>query len=316
MEKFKAIYRGYRDIVLKGRYFGYFLMAKIATYNALGIIGRDSFYKKKFNAIKRCLFSRYHDVIIKSEQTETKSIKISHKIIWIFWWQGVESMPKLCYACYKKLLSTNGKYKIICVSKHNYSEYINIPDYLINKVTNGVFSYTHLSDVIRVMLIAKYGGLWVDATLFFTDEIPEKWFDYDFFSIKNKMENSEYISRNRWSTFIMGSGYSNSPFWKKLESLMLEYTRRENIFIEYMTIDVFMDILFEMKEYNHLLESLPLQNESLHVLRGLLNSPFNLQYMKVLKKDNICFKLTYKMKFLEFKSQLPTFYNKIINDEI
>ena len=38
MEKIKAIYRGYRDIVLKGRYFGYFLMAKIATKNMTKLI--------------------------------------------------------------------------------------------------------------------------------------------------------------------------------------------------------------------------------------------------------------------------------------
>jgi hypothetical protein len=162
------------------------------------------------------------------------------------------------------------------------------------------------------MLLAKYGGLWVDSTLYFTQDIPDEWFDYPFFSIKNKPEGYEYVSRNRWSTFIMGTN-KGCNYFNELAVLMIKYTEVEKVYLEYMTIDFFMDILFKKPIYSIELDKLPVQNEGLHSLRMILNKTFDENEYDKLASTNVCFKLSYKLKFEDKFNGKPTFY-KFLKD--
>lgn len=66
------------------------------------------------------------------------------------------------------------------VTQNNLNDYIQIPRKIMQKVEKGSLSFTNFSDIVRCMLLARYGGLWVDSTMFFVQDIPEEWFDYPF----------------------------------------------------------------------------------------------------------------------------------------
>jgi hypothetical protein len=233
--------------------------------------------------------------------------KVTETVIWVFWWQGENHMPELCRICYHSLLKHSNGIKVNLLSKFNLSDYLQVQKGIKEKLKSGSLSLTNFSDIIRCMLLAKYGGLWVDATLYFTRDIPLDWFDHPFFSIKNQQDGYKFVSLNRWSTFIMGTNEKNRYF-DDLTKLMVAYTIKEKQYLEYMTIDYFMAILFKRPEYKKLLDALPVQNEGLHQLRGILNDPYNKNEFAQLSQKNVCFKLSYKLQLKENVDGRDTYY--------
>ena len=113
------------------------------------------------------LESQYRDVINKYKNLEDNSEYISDiSYIWVFWWQGMESMPPLIKACINNLKKKSGNRKVILLTKDNYSNYVNIPVNILNKVKKGQLTYTFFSDILRFNLLSKHGGIWIDATLY------------------------------------------------------------------------------------------------------------------------------------------------------
>lgn len=56
-----------------------------------------------------------------------------------------------------------------------------LPNFILKKFENGYISITHLSDIIRVLLLYNYGGLWIDSTVLNISSINRKVFDSTFF---------------------------------------------------------------------------------------------------------------------------------------
>lgn len=311
MDKIKQSYYSTKSYIPKVKYFG-LVAIKIYLFDLLAIWFNDKFNLYKYKVIEDYLESKYNS-FSNEKNIHNNDLSLKDKTIWIFWWQGESTMPEICKICYHSLLKHSKKYKVIMVTQHNLNDYIQIPGKIMQKVENGSLSFTNFSDIVRCMLLARYGGLWVDSTMFFVQDIPEEWFDYPFFSIKNKPDGFKFVSQNRWSTFIMGSNGACNYF-KELAQLMIKYAEREQVFLEYMTIDYFMDILFRCPKYKQYIDMLPVQNEDLHVLRQLLNKEMNTDVYNTLVYNNVCFKLSYKLEFREIVNGCSTFY-KFLKDE-
>lgn len=81
-------------------------------------------------------------------------------------------MPELVENCYKQLVKHNSN--VILITKNNIRDYTHIPEEIYTKVSKGQISYTHLSDILRLSLLAERGGMWLDATCFVPYSIPDK----------------------------------------------------------------------------------------------------------------------------------------------
>ena len=72
------------------------------------------------------------------------------------------------------------------------------------KVDNGVITLTHLSDIIRMALLAKYGGFWIDSTVFVTK--PITGYDLPFYSIRQHGSNPRYVDNgNGWTAYFIAT---------------------------------------------------------------------------------------------------------------
>lgn len=311
MDKIKKSYYSTKSYIPKVKYFG-LVAIKIYLFDLLAIWFDDKFNLYKYKVIEDYLESKYNS-FSNEKNIHNNDLSLKDKTIWIFWWQGESTMPEICKICYHSLLKHSKKYKVVMVTQNNLNDYIQIPRKIMQKVEKGSLSFTNFSDIVRCMLLARYGGLWVDSTMFFVQDIPEEWFDYPFFSIKNKPDGFKFVSQNRWSTFIMGSN-GTCNYFKELAQLMIKYAKKEQVFLEYMTIDYFMDILFRCSKYKLYIDMLPVQNEDLHVLRQLLNKEMNTDVYNTLVHNNVCFKLSYKLDLREFVNGSSTFY-KFLKDE-
>ena len=53
---------------------------------------------------------------------------------------------------------------------------------VMEKWEKGIITHTHMTDLLRLELLIKYGGMWIDATVLCTakeEEIPCYFFDSD-----------------------------------------------------------------------------------------------------------------------------------------
>lgn len=110
------------------------------------------------------------DVIILNKSEQKIDIP---KIIWIFWYDG--NIPELVQSCINKIKKLHKNYEINVLNKKNLSEYIDMNiDLLVEKMP-----IANLSDLIRLKLLKKYGGVWLDASIILEEAID------DFFLEKN-----------------------------------------------------------------------------------------------------------------------------------
>lgn len=101
------------------------------------------------------------------------------KIIWQYWAQGYDQVPEVVHQCLNSVDRWAGDYKIIRLSDANLSEYLDIPDFVQQK--RSTYSLAHFADLLRLMLLKAYGGVWLDATVFLSGPIPEHYSKCDLF---------------------------------------------------------------------------------------------------------------------------------------
>ena len=85
------------------------------------------------------------------------------KTIWMMWLQGLDNAPYIvqkCYASWKKL---NPDWNIVFLDESNYRDYVDIQKTLD---TDNKIEVQAKANLIRIQLLAKYGGVWIDSTCF------------------------------------------------------------------------------------------------------------------------------------------------------
>lgn len=159
-----------------------------------------------------------------SEIKPLKQFPDDKKLIWQYWGQGFDSsdMPGLVKVCLKSMEKHTSGYVLLRMSDENLSEYIQIPNWLENK--KKVMSKAHFSDLLRCILLSLYGGLWFDASVFLTGDIPSYIFKSDFFMYRR--DNSEEYKEYWENTFSYYWGYSPDFLVKSLIGII--YAKRGN----------------------------------------------------------------------------------------
>lgn len=101
-------------------------------------------------------------------QTEAKTVADFPKIIWWSWLQGENEAPELAKVCLESLRRNFPEYKIVVITNDNLGDYIELPQKILDKFNAGWIKGAQFADIIRLNLLAKYGGVWMDATVFCT----------------------------------------------------------------------------------------------------------------------------------------------------
>ena len=83
------------------------------------------------------------------------------KIIWLLWWQGWDKpVPYVVAKVFQswRLHNEAHGWQIIALDESNIGQFVDVPH-------KPSFSLQALSDVIRVTLLARFGGVWADASM-------------------------------------------------------------------------------------------------------------------------------------------------------
>ena len=276
--------------------------------------GRLSSWKKKAELKKKnWLWSyfekNYADIIQRYCDSETTLNKVSNYRIWVFWAQGKDNMPALVRTCYENLLQRAQGAEVVLLTSENLEQYLDLPIFVFTSLKNGMIGYTHLSDIIRHSLLAKYGGLWIDATVWVTSDIPvSRLRSLPFFSAKDCNRQSYWVS------YLLGGGNLNMPLFRFVRDMMVAFCEREKCWPDYLAQDCLIGYAFEhFHSVRDMMMSCPDNNPRRSDLWIRMNKVFNSEEYKMISEDNWMFKLSYKSRLVTSVNGRMTYYGTIIN---
>lgn len=223
------------------------------------------------------------------------SIKASGKEapIWFFWLQGEENLPLIPKLCLQSIRKHANGHEVIVLTADNYRDYVTIPETLLEMYRAGRIKAAHFADILRINLLAQQGGLWLDATMLVTSDLPQEIFDMPFFSIKTKNQGY-FVSQCRWAVFCLGAAKGN-PLFVQLASLFEQYLTTTDLFVDYFLFDNFIDMLYQRYPViREQIDALPLNNPRVHDMAPLLSNKVTEEEFVNLTKDTYLFKLSYK----------------------
>ncbi len=87
------------------------------------------------------------------------------KIVWILWLQGWSQAPDIVRACLQTWKYHNPGWVIHALTNSSIPEFLDVTE-ILSSVSGKSVQHEALSDVIRIALLERYGGVWADSTVY------------------------------------------------------------------------------------------------------------------------------------------------------
>lgn len=162
--------------------------------------------------------------------------KVGKKLAFVLWFQGEYEAPKIVQTNMKRMRKYLSQYELIVLSDDNISDWINI-----NLIPN--YSYmkekypAQLSDLIRLNLLAIYGGIWLDSTVAINSDSEE--------FLENALASkSQFILRYgpyRVANWLIATKPKDTSMRLQYVSL-IQWLKENKAFIEYFQFHTFFEI--------------------------------------------------------------------------
>lgn len=145
-----------------------------------------------------------------------KGLPSENAPIWLCWLDGPNDMPEVVSRCIKSVCDHSSGHPVRFIDYNNIGKYVCMPERIAALRDEGALNLAHYCDVLRLMLLIEYGGLWVDADTFVSRDIPEDYFSNPFTTAKNDLidipykEKLRYVGNGNWHVSIIGCHKGNS----------------------------------------------------------------------------------------------------------
>ena len=274
------------------------------------ILGRLQGRKRKHEAVTHYL-QRFYRQYPMQECRMAKEPNPYPGSIWVCWWQGEEQMPEVVRICYASLRKYANGHPVRMITKDNYQQYVEMPEWVMNKFNAGIISITHFSDLLRLTLLSSYGGFWMDATLYLTSDLPQEM--PSFFTLKQMPIDETYVSNYKWSGYCMGGDVNNPLFSKSYLLLLLLYWKEHDKLVNYFILDYVYDLLYQSNDaIRDMVDSNPYNNPDVNYLYSHLNLPYNESEWEKVCKQTYIHKLSWKEEYKKQVDNQDTYYGKLV----
>ncbi len=311
MELFKKV--GGKQILLQ------YFKAHVLLFS-LVITGILGFSKKSLEIVRLAVNNRvlcklrkkYRKFIADYVKNHTVNKGENSDKVWVCWLQGMENAPLLVQSCYKSLQENLKNKEIILITEDNYRNYVTFPDFIQKKIDSGIITRTHFSDLLRLELLIKYGGTWVDATVFCSgNDYPEYMFDSDLFVFQCLKPGLDGHCHSISSWFM--TACINNPIIILTRDLLYEYWKKNNSMADYFLIHDMFQLAIETypEEWKNVI---PFSNSIPHILLLRMFEKYNENVWEAVKNMTCFHKLSYKFD----KSRediIGSYYSVIIEKE-
>lgn len=249
---------------------------------------------------------RYAHISGTIEQETTMVLQNDSRIpVWMFWAQGIDHAPELVRvnAEHTKQILNNKKYRVQVLDLKLAINMLDIPEALLTKYRNGKMQDAFFSDLIRVMLLAKYGGLWVDATVYLSmPEIPTDILESPFFIFKDEkfnLKNNDYlIPGSNWLIWAK----KGSTIADMMQSSLIDYWLKNDYVPYYFFFHVLMGLIFKQNPADY--EGMPsYYNKMPHIVQSRMGHSIDAIELSEVLEFVFAHKLSYKLSFKSDKDE-------------
>ncbi len=200
------------------------------------------------------------------------------RTVWCCWWQGEEAMPELVKVCVESIKAAlPDEVRFVLITQENFHEYLTLEEHVLDKLNRGIISITAFSDILRVNLLSRYGGFWIDATVFIPKKLPKEWFERVYFT--QKFPSAEdclgEACLGKWAGFLQ-CGISEFPLFAYVRDAYNQWWAKYDYLIDYVILDYMIMSAYRQIPYiKEMIDSVPNNNENLWEMQKLLNQPFD-----------------------------------------
>lgn len=258
------------------------------------------------------LYKEFGHIMKEYVDDETIPKHQSNKV-WVCWLQGMDNAPLLVQRCYHSLVKHLTDREIIVLTEENISKYIDIPLHIQELLASGKMTKTFFSDILRLEILIKYGGLWIDATVLCTsDNVPSYIYDSDLFlyQILKPGRDGHAVTISSW----LISACTNNKVLVVARDMIYAYWEKYDYLMDYgllhmfisMTLEYFQD---EYKKIPKFCNSVP------HILLLDAFEPFDEKRYDIIKSMTCFHKLSDKRP-QELLTRKGTYYDMIVNEGI
>lgn len=229
---------------------------------------------------------------LKIESSGVGFLKKQHNTIWVCWFQGMENAPDIVKLCYERIIRVEGK-RVVLIHDGNFGEYTDFPKHILEKRNLGIISPAHFSDLLRTELLVRHGGIWLDATVYLTNnELPlfleNSWF-FCYQTLKPGTHGLS-ITVSSWAL----SSVPDNPILITVRDILFEYWRvnekLDDYFLFHHVLSAVLNTQPDLKR-----EILEVCNGTPHLLQSKLDRIFDHDIYDHICSQTSVHKLTHKL---------------------
>ncbi len=218
--------------------------------------------------------------------------------VWVCWWQGEEDMPDLVRMCIRSLKKNlpADRCELRFISFENVASYVSFPQWIVDKYNEGKIILTILSDILRMGLLYRYGGMWVDATYYVAKPVDPAMFDNGFYT--------QRLRRGKWKADVVQGRWACNLLYTQpgaalprfvLNAYYMYWFEHEEL-IDYFLLDYLIDAAYSnIEEVRNMIDSCEYSQPDTLELTGIINEPYSAEILSRLSADTTFFKLSNKI---------------------
>ena len=259
----------------------------------------EKYNNQKNQIILNCIIDIFKDILERHRDDDYTGFYDEHAPIWVCWWTGVDNAPALVKQCVKSIKKNSNGHPIYIITEKNYMNYLDIPSYILDKVNKGIMCLANFSDYLRISLLEKYGGMWLDATVYVSQSLPEDMFERELFTCKSPGAQG-FFANGRWTSYCIG-GWKKNTFFIIVKECFERYWERYDMAIDYLLVDYIFASVYDNNPYcKQVLDDIPITNLERNMLSyamvtGMPAEDFN----KYIKDSTTIYKLSWREKYPE-----------------
>lgn len=174
------------------------------------------------------------------------------KIIFIYWHN--DEHPEIIKYNINKIKNLHPDYKVIVLNKVTFNNFINIEKYNFNFNDKLLNTEAYFSDILRILLLAKYGGIWIDASFILWKRVDNIVKPHNkLVLIRNYNNDNGYNNKGYESWFI--ASVPNHPFIKQIKRKIIALNTYDKIryFIDNRKFNIQKNVRLEYHLIYHIM---------------------------------------------------------------
>ena len=177
------------------------------------------------------------------------------QLVWFCWLQGIEQAPPIVKACLASLKQHLTDREIKIVTENNWREFVELPEHIVRRWEKKQIPPALFTDLLRLQLLIKHGGTWIDSTVLCTGtEHAKEFLDSDLFLFQFRPPESSPASFEGISNWFITS-CTNNKLLLVLRDMLYAYWKDYECTLYYFVFHLFFSML--AKEYPEIVAEMP-----------------------------------------------------------